>query len=79
MKSKKKLLTQPSLHVLAATGAGMFVGWPVIHIAGQRGQWALFGYVFVVWLLLVLLLALIGRAIHRAERDQESAVDKPTA
>lgn len=77
MKLKKKLLAQPSLHVLSTIGAGMFVGWPVIHIAGQRGQWALFGYVFVVWPLLVLLLGFIGHAIHRATSTQESAPDTP--
>lgn len=73
----QQLLAQPSLHVLMAIGAGLLLGWPVIHIAGERGHWALYGYVFAVWLGLVALLMLVGRAIAQSARDAEVAPTPP--
>lgn len=72
--TNKHLFSQPSLHVLLAIGGGLLLGWPVISIVGERGHWALYGYVFAVWLGLIALLVLVGRAItdsaRRAESDQ---------
>ena len=74
----KSLLAQPSLHVLLAIGGGLLLGWPVIHIAGERGHWAVYIYVFSVWAGLIVLLALVARTIARSARDTESA-DAPPA
>ena len=60
------LLTQPGLQLLLAAVGGMLLAWPVIHIAGEAGHWALYVYVFTVWAGLVLLLVWIGRAITRS-------------
>lgn len=74
---KKHLLAQPSLHVLMAIGGGLLLGWPVIHIAGERGHWALYGYVFAVWLGLAALLVLVGRAISQSDRAAKAAPAPP--
>ena len=65
------LLAQPSLQSLAATIGGLLLGWPVIHIVGEKGHWAVYFYVFSVWAVLVVLLVFIGRAISRAARASE--------
>jgi hypothetical protein len=75
--SGKHLLAQPSLHVLMAIGGGLLLGWPILHIAGERGHGALFGYVFLIWLGLVALLVLVGRAIAQSARATESAPAPP--
>lgn len=75
--SSRSLWTQPSLHVLMAVASGLLVGWPIIEITGARGHWAVYLYVFAVWLLMLLILALIGHAIVRAERTSAAASDVP--
>ncbi len=66
------LLAQPSLQSMAACIAGLLIGWPVIQIVGDKGQWTLFLYVFTVWAALVLLLVFIGHAIAQSGRPDDS-------
>ena len=71
--SKSNLLSQPSLHALLATGFCMLLGWPVISIVGDQGHWVLYFYVFPVWMLMVVLLAFMGRAIAKSATDDAPA------
>ena len=75
--SPKSLLLQPSLHVLLAMGLGMLLGWPVISISGDQGHWVLYLYVFSVWVLMVALLAFIGRAIATSTPDDAPTSEPP--
>jgi uncharacterized membrane protein len=70
--NNKPLLLQPSMHVLLAIVGGLLLGWPVLNITGERGHWAVYSYVFSVWLGLVALLVLVGRTIARSARAAES-------
>lgn len=69
---RRQLLAQPSLQAMAACIGLLLLGWPVIQIAGERGHWILFYYVFTAWAALVLLLVFVGRAIHDAAENRES-------
>lgn len=66
------LLAQPSMQLLLAVVGGLLLGWPVIQIAGERGQWVLYFFVFMVWAVLILMLAFVGRAITRSARAPDS-------
>lgn len=72
------LLTQPGLQLLLAAVGGMLLAWPVIHIAGEAGQWTLYFYVFTVWAGLVLLLVWIGRAITGAAQHHDATPGSST-
>lgn len=76
--NSKHLLVQPSLHVLMAIGGGLLLGWPILHVVGEHGHWTLYGYVFAVWLGLIAMLVLVGRAISQSDRAAEAATDQST-
>ena len=65
-------LTQPGLQLLLAALGGMLLSWPMLHIAGKMGHWALYLYVFMVWAGLVVLLVMIGRAITRSAQPHDA-------
>lgn len=69
------LLAQPGMQLLLAVVGGMLLGWPVIRIAGEQGHWVLYLFVFTVWASLIVLLALIGRAITRSAHTDDSVSD----
>lgn len=73
--NQKYLLAQPGIQVLLAMVAGALLGWPVINIAGERGTWSVFIYVFSLWAVFVLLLACMGRAIAQSSCAGESGPD----
>ena len=54
----------PVQSMLAVFGV-LLLSWPIIQIAGERGVISLFQYLMLVWGGLIVLLALIGRAIGR--------------
>lgn len=72
-KPRISLLTQPGLQLLLAVIGGMLLAWPVIHIVGEAGHWALYVYVFSVWVGLVVLLVWLGRAITRSAAPHDVA------
>ena len=68
MKQAEPPLSRSAVRIFACLLGLLLLSWPLISIAGSRGLFAMFGYVFTVWLALVLVLVLIGRAARRERK-----------
>lgn len=62
----QSVFADPAVRGVVAALAGLLFGWPMIQIAGEKGTLTLFIYVFVVWALVITVLALIGWKLAHA-------------
>lgn len=59
----RRMFAQPGFAVLLAVLGLIAINWPFLALAHAAGELAVFGYLFGVWALMVLLAFLISRAV----------------
>lgn len=69
----RRMLAQPGFAGLLAVLGLAAINWPFLEVARQAGDFVLYAYFFGAWAALILIAALVSRALgrHRPEGDDD--------
>jgi len=73
---KKKPFREPGFQLFLFVLSMLLFNWPLMRIAGEKSSGVFFIYLYLVWIFVIVLLALIGRSLGASSDPKTEQSDR---